>query len=154
MAGDTKPPPNPDDGKPPDPRKLTDALIEGFVRLLLAGNFRQVAAKRLGVHITTLRRWMRLGRRYPDGIYARLRSAVLAAEAEFEASAVAQIRVAGADDPAHLEWLLERKFPMRWGRFRGELGLLKKRLAELEKALAADRDDGEAGGDPADWQVR
>lgn len=38
------------------------------------------------------------------------------AEKTAEIKAVERIIAAGARDPKHLEWWLERKFPDRWGR--------------------------------------
>lgn len=117
------------------PVRLTEQLIEGFRAVLLAGNYRTVAARLFGVSPRTFRRWMANGRRFPDGIYARFRSAVVKAEAEFEVNAVATINAAGRDDPWLLMSMLERKFPQRWGKYRGELGELKRRIRDLERML-------------------
>ena len=67
------------------------------------------------------------------------------AEAGFEAKAVAGINAAGQDDPKFWCWLLERKYPQRWGRYRGELGELKRRIKQLEALLGDDPAPG--GGD-------
>lgn len=120
------------------------------VQYLLAGNFRCTVAKMIGVDPATFRRWMALGKTYSEGIYARFRAAVLVAEAASEANAVATITASGQDDARHLEWLLERKYPQRWGRYRGELGLLKRRIQELEKLLGAD--SGETADSLADGE--
>ena len=61
---------------------------------------------------------MKAGRQYPDGIYGRLYRGVPLAESRFEVLAVAGIAAAGQDDPKYLCWLLERKFPQRWGKHR------------------------------------
>ena len=135
---DTKLPPNPDDGRPPEPRKLTDTLIEAISRSLLRGAFRSTVCKRLGFGQRSMDRWMSLGKRFPDGIYGRLRRAVLAAEAVAEERAIARVLNAGKDDAKYLCWWLERKYPQRWGQYRGELGLLKKRIRNLEKVLGGD----------------
>src|SRR5262245_9720250 len=135
------PPPNPDDGtggrgRPP---KLTEAFIQSTSTLLIQGNFRCVVAERLGVSPRTFEKWMRRGladvEQFPNSLYVRFRAVVLASEREFECQSVAAIQAAGRSDPAHLEWLLERKFPQRWGRYRGELGELKRRIRELERLL-------------------
>jgi hypothetical protein len=132
---DVSAPRNPDDGPPP-PRKLTEAVIQGVRRIILEGNFRSVAAKRMRVGLRTFDRWMALGRRYPEGIYGRLRQAVLEAEAAAERLAVRGVLLAGhTEDARHLEWWLERKHPERWGRYRGELADLKKDVAELRKLI-------------------
>ena len=147
MATKTPTPRNPDDGGEPDPRKLTDRLIVAVVELLLAGNFRQVAAQRVGVGQRTFWRWMALGKRYPKGIYGRLRQAVLRAEAEAESRAIRAVLDAGTTvDAIHLEWFLERKFPERWGRYRGELVELRKRVQDLEREVAVREAANRAAG--------
>jgi len=108
--------------------------------LLLKTNFRWVVAKRLGLSAKSFKRWMRLGEEYPGGIYSRFRDAVLKAEAEAECRAVSAIYSSGIEGQAqHLEWLLERKYPNRWGKYRGELVGLQRRLKELEKEVARER---------------
>ncbi|VTS00782.1 Marine sediment metagenome DNA, contig: S01H1_L02418 OS=marine sediment metagenome GN=S01H1_08263 PE=4 SV=1 [Gemmata massiliana] len=126
--------PNPDD-TPPAPRKLTPELTEAIAAIILSGNFRYVACKRVGIGQRTFKRWMALGKKYPSGIYGGFRRVVVAAETEAETRAVAAIIRAGQEDAKHLEWWLERKFPQRWGRGRGELLELKREIAELRKQI-------------------
>lgn len=141
-GGPTDPGDKPQRGRP---KKLTVEIALGIAAAILEGNFRYVAGQAFGVSAERFRRWMQQGRRFPDGLYGQFRWVVLEAEAEAERRAVKSILAAGtADDPRHLEWWLERKFPQRWGRFRGELVLLRKRVAELEKMLADDPPDREA----------
>ena len=86
-----------------------------------------------------------LGRDYPDGLYGTFRRLVLESEAEAERLAVLSVyRVGREDDPKYLTWWLERKFPQRWGRFRGELGELKRKIAELEALLTRETAAGES----------
>lgn len=130
---------NPDD-KPNRgrPLKLTPDIALGVAQCILDGNFRTVAGKRFGISPTTFKRWMTAGRKFPDGIYGQFRSLVLESESEAERLAVAAILRAGReDDPRHLEWWLERKHPLRWGRLHGELSAMKRDLAELRKILAS-----------------
>lgn len=127
------PPPDDDNPRPGRPPKLTPAVIDRAVKLALTGAFRGVLARRLGVHPVTFQRWMNLGKRDSDGLDAQLRSQVHLAEAEFECNAVDAIREAGQEDAKFLCWILERKYPKRWGRYRGELGEIKRRLKELER---------------------
>lgn len=140
-------PPNPEDEKPYRPGrpvKLTDEITLGIVQALEEGSHRVPAAKLFGIGSSTLRRWMQLGKQFPEGNYGQLRAMVLEAEAEWERKAVRAIHRAGMDDdPSHLEWLLERKYPQRWGRYRGELGELKKRIKQLEGLI------GELAGEAA-----
>lgn len=142
MSVDTLPPAprGPDDGPPPDPRKLTTELIEGFRRVIAEkGHFREVACRKLHVNYATFRRWMSLGKKYPDGIYATLRSTVHEAEADAENAMLDLVLGQARIDAKHAEWYLERKFPQRWGRGRGEFSRMMKEFAELKK-LMAERD--------------
>lgn len=135
----------PDDAGPPAPRKLTEAKIEAVAAIILQGNFRQTAAKLVGVDPATLSRWMKLGRRYPDGLYGKLNQVVLRAEAAAEGRAVDAIMAAGrAGEVKYLCWWLERKFPQRWGRHRGELYELRRQVRELERLVrrTLDNEDG------------
>lgn len=131
---DEKPLP-PDDGAP-IPRKLTLALIEGYKTLISQGHFREVACRKLGIRHDVFRRWMALGSKYPGGIYATLRHTIHEAEADAEHNMLALIIAGAASDPKHAEWYLERKFPQRWGRTRGDFAKILKELAELKKAQA------------------
>jgi hypothetical protein len=117
--------------------KLTQERLEQIALALLQGNFRNVAAKAAGITPRTLRRWMKLGAQYPDGIYGALRHRVLEAESGAERMATRAILLAGhTEDVKHLEWWLERKYPERWGKYRGELRQLQKEVEELRKLVA------------------
>ncbi|AWM38718.1 hypothetical protein GobsT_30900 [Gemmata obscuriglobus] len=128
-------PPNPDDGGNMRRTKISDQKIAAVAALIVQGNFRYVAGKAVGVPPRTFRDWMKRGKEYPDGLYGQFRIAVIAAEAEAERKAVAAVIAAGQDDAKHLEWWLERKFPERWGKFRGELNDLKREIAELKRQI-------------------
>lgn len=142
----------PGDSDPPTPRKLTPAKIEAVAAIIVQGNFRKTAARLIGVTPFTFSRWMRLGRRYPGGLYGTLRQVVLAAEAEAEGRAVAAVLAAGRGDAKYLCWWLERKFPQRWGRHRAELYELRRQVRELEamvrRAVGGEEPDPQAGGVP------
>lgn len=71
---------------------------------------------------------MRLGKRSSEGLYAEL--------------------CAGVPEAKYACWLLERRFPKRWGRHHGEFGEMKRRLRDLERQLdALDPAGGGAGDD-------
>lgn len=124
-------PPNPEDGdgKPGRPPKCTQAVIDAAAILLSAGNFRCDVAMALGIGMTTFKRWMASGKRFPEGLYGRFRAVVLRAEGLFKTRAVASITASGeSDDPRLLLEFLARKYPRQFGVYRGELGELKRRL--------------------------
>jgi hypothetical protein len=136
---DLPPPPgeSPDDNPPgPTPRKLTVGTIQIAAMLLAQGNYRSVVARRIGISPSTWARWVNLSKKYPRSLYRLFADAVAGAEASFETIAVEAIRQAGTVDVAHMEWLLERKFPERWGRFRGETGELKRHIREQAAEIA------------------
>lgn len=131
----TDPPPNPDDHVP-EPRKLTEDLILAFAMIVGRGQFRAVAAQKLGINPSTVWRWMAMGKRFPLGTYGLFRACVLEAEADAEMSLVDKVLAAGDGDPKLWCWYLERKHPQRYGRWRGELHELRTRLRELEREVA------------------
>lgn len=135
--GPPDPPPNPDDGSNRGrPTKLTDEVAIGICQAILDGLFRNQAAKIFRVCPRTLKRWLANGKRHPEGVYGTFRHLLLECEGQCERKAVAAIMRAGFDDDAkHLEWWLERKYPQRWSRYRGELADLKREMAELRKLL-------------------
>lgn len=142
-------PPAPKRGRP---TKLTEQLTADFADIVRRGNFREAAARHLGVNRRALYRWMRDGKRFPDGRYGTFRRAVLAAEARAETDAVAAIYAAGmAGDCDQLKWFLERKFPLRWGRQRMDFVDIRKRLDRLrvEAGLPPDYADDPAA-EPGD----
>ena len=112
--------------------KLTKEITEGICEAVRNGNFPEVAAKRMGVGVRTFYTWMKLGRKFPDGIYGAFRQAILKSSSDCEIDAVAAIREAGQEDVRHLQWLLERRYGKRWSRAATDLQQLKLLVAELE----------------------
>ena len=137
MADEPKPPPNPDDaprrGRKP---KLIPEMVDAAVILVLDGNYRADVARAIGVTPSTFSHWMKAGLEFPDGIYGNLRQAVLKAEGEFKTRAVGEIVSAGKGDPWLMLAILERKYPKQFGKFRGELGEMKRRVKQLERLMA------------------
>lgn len=142
-----RPPPNPDDDGPRRgrPKKLTEELIAAVVKLIHAGNFRMVAARSLGLSPKTFYNWISLGAKYPEGLYGKLREAVLDAETKAESTIIAAIVQAGMTvDPKYLCWWAERKHSARWGRQVGELNRMRRELAELVEEIRQMRQEHEA----------
>lgn len=131
------PPPNPDDGngrrrgrKP----ECTPQVIDATSKMLIAGNYLGDAARRLGFRPATFSRWRKLGRQFPDGVYAQFSKAVDASIAEYRTRTVGEI-TSSLDLRLRLE-LLGRQFPEDFGPFRGLTGQLKKALAATENERA------------------
>ena len=95
--------------------KLDHALAQRLVDLLRAGNYLEVAATAVGVHRSTLHRWMRHGRQQVRGRYRKFLTAVEKAQAESESRDVALIAKAASEDWKAAAWRLERKQPRRYG---------------------------------------
>ena len=95
--------------------KLDPALTQRLVDLLRAGNYLEVAATAVGIHRSTIHRWMRLGRKQVRGRYRKFLTSVEKAQAEAESRDVALIAKAASDDWRAAAWRLERKQPRRYG---------------------------------------
>jgi len=87
-------------------------LVEKIVRYLRAGNFREIAAQRVGLDPTTMSKWMHR----KGAIYEAFRQAVLDAELDAEILAVGRMMKFGEKDAKALQWWLERRATDRWGR--------------------------------------
>ena len=140
--------PHPDDApRRGRPTKLTPDIALGVAQCILDGMFRYTSGKRFGVSSTTFRRWMAMGRKFPDGIYGQFRTLVLDSEAEAERIIVKALLSLGKDgDSAALRFWLERKFPERWGRYRGELIELRREMAEIKRMVASEAGHQEIAG--------
>jgi len=94
----------------PRPRALDEKKMEAVCAIVAVGGSRQVAAQYVGCHISTL---VRTAQR-DDGFRERLSQA----EAMFEAAHLRNVNAAGKDAKNWRAsvWLLERKFPDRYGR--------------------------------------
>lgn len=99
------------------PTKLNEQKQRRFVRLLEAGNYREIVCRACGIGTSTFYRWLERGEVEESGIYHDFRIAVERAEAEAEVEAVAILRSAMIDG----DWratlgFLERRYPARWRR--------------------------------------
>jgi transposase len=104
------------------PSKCTEAVAKKILAAIRAGNFREVAAEFAGIDPGTLMRWMKR----KGEPYRSFRVALLEAERASEVLLVKrQMRFAEKDVKAN-QFLLERKFPERWGR-RDRLDMTVKR---------------------------
>lgn len=97
----------PHDG--PDP-----GVIETIVTLLAAGAFLETAAATAGITSRTLRNWLRYARE-GDERFQPAAAAILEACAAFEHVLIERVRWAADTDWKAAAWLLEKRFPKRWG---------------------------------------
>ena len=124
------------------PTKLTPAIRDAICADLAAGLPRGTAAVRAGIDRATFFRWMKRGSRDRSGDYRDFRDAVKKAEASAEKLHLDRITAAGATTWQASAWVLERKWPERWGSFRGEFQRFKR---EVLRQLAGDGGAGPQG---------
>lgn len=105
------------------PSELTPELAETIVEILRGHAYRDTAARAVGIDRSTLWRWMKRGEEESEGLYFEFCNAVKRAEALAEADALKGLMYAG--EWQALAWILERKFPDRYG---------KRNRAELPEA--------------------
>lgn len=122
------------------PTKLTPEIHADIVERLGNGAFREQAAAAAGIDQSTFRRWM-VRAEEGEEPYASFAADVMIADAKAEGKWSEVIVRAGYDAgegdwKAHA-WLLEHKFPKRWGlRLKVEVAEeLGDFLAKLEKSL-------------------
>jgi len=100
------------------PTKLTPEIQEKIVQVIRAGNYAEVAAAYAGISNKTFYLWKQKGEDQPDSAYGEFLHAIKKAEADSEAEAVAQIKLAARDPKnwvAGMTWL-ERRYQKRWSR--------------------------------------
>lgn len=115
---------------------LSDKIRNDLLNYIRAGNYREAAAQAVGVSSGSLSKWMRIDKEP----YLSFRKAVLEAENLAEIRAVAGIIKAGAADPKHYQWWLERKFPERWGRKDKVILQVETELRVMAEKLKANLD--------------
>ncbi|MFP5116088.1 hypothetical protein ACSU64_27655 [Bacillaceae bacterium C204] len=98
--------------------KLTPALIKDAAKLLKGGNYVETVCEYLGIGTTTWYRWMQEGEVAKSGLKREFRDVVKKAEAEAEIRLITDLqKIAETDQKWQaLAWMLERKYPDRWGR--------------------------------------
>ena len=154
------------------PSKFTAEVRQKIVNAVRGGNTRDVSARLAGVSEATLYNWLERGRRETKGQFREFYEAVQTADAEAEVEAVLRIRQAAiggqlvsqktttrtnrdGETVTRTEetytrpewqaaaWLLERKYPGRWGR-RDRLEIehvLRERAERLAKEEGLDAEE-------------
>lgn len=110
----------PEKGKAGRPTKLTPEAIEGIVTHLKGGNYFETACGANGISPAIGRQWLREGAndrsRGRKTMKARFHEAVEKAQHQGESALVLQLRVHAQKDFRAAAFMLERKFPKRWGK--------------------------------------
>jgi hypothetical protein len=109
---------------------LTPEVQDRICDIMRRGNFIETAAASVGIHQSTLRRWLARGRREMQRLdlepysgpkeselpFLRFCEAVDMAEAEAEVAALDLLSAHSFEDWRSIAWRLERKSFNRWGR--------------------------------------
>jgi hypothetical protein len=97
------------------PSKLTPEVQERVCAAVRAGNYMEAASAFAGVTYTTVRSWLRRGKGARRGKFLGFLRAVQKAQADAEATVVAQWRQACPDNWQACRDFLARRYPDRWG---------------------------------------
>lgn len=98
------------------PSRLTPGVQERLVHATRIGASRESAAKYAGISLRTLEYWIRRGRTQQRGKFAVLLVDLRAADTHAEFTLLARISLAAQKDWRAAAWILERRFPKKWGR--------------------------------------
>src|SRR5215211_6194992 len=99
------------------PRKLTAKRQKAIVDAVRTGAHREQAAEAAGISRRSLQNWLARGELGGEQPYRRFAEAVREAEAQAELESLRTIEKAAAEgDWRARAWVLERRWPQRWGR--------------------------------------
>lgn len=98
--------------------KLTEQLINKAERLIKAGNYNMVVCEYLNIHPSTWYKWMQEGEKARSGRKKEFFDRIKKAEAEAEVRLITDLQKIASDNNSWqgIAWMLERKFPERWGK--------------------------------------
>jgi transposase len=116
------------------PTKLTPALQKQYVAALKRLHYFETAAAAVGISCRTVQRWRKRGRRDPNGLHGEFCRAIKKALAEVESGWLKGVAQGGPRWQS-LAWLLERRYPERWGTHAREIRQIRRELAELEQII-------------------
>ena len=134
--------------------KLTYDLVAQCVELKRDGLCDADIIAAIGVHPSTFYRWLKDGEEAKSGVKRALYDELKKAESEYKRNLLTTIKSA-AESRAQFwtaaAWLLERKYPMEYGKMERKAEDADNAPVQLTLGLViepmADDDDGEAGND-------
>jgi transposase len=104
------------------PTKLTPEVKETIFKAIREGNTLQVACMKAGIVYDTMRGWLEQAEK--GGAYSVFSVELARAREEAEEVLVGEIKKAARQDWRAAAWMLERRFPDRWGKvemFKGDM---------------------------------
>lgn len=96
--------------------KLTPEVQEKICEYVRQGLTYEIAARAAGISESTFYRWRERGEKARGGKFREFWEALKRAEAEAEQRLVERILSASSDTWQAAAWILERRYPDRWGR--------------------------------------
>lgn len=102
--------------------KFEPHRVEVLLAEIRAGHTYEVACAMAGINYQTFRVWVVRGGKASVGAYHEFKLAVEKAEAEGERAALERVKVHARLDGQSARWLLERRYPHRWGPPRHDIG--------------------------------
>lgn len=96
--------------------KLTPGRQDRIFALIRQGVTQEVAARRGGINPDTFYEWRKRGEAAKSGKYFEFAEGLKEAQAHAEAALVMQVRLHAKTDWRPATWILERRFPQRWGK--------------------------------------
>lgn len=135
--------------------KLTYEIVAQVVELKRDGLCDADIIAALGVHPSTFYRWLKDGEEARSGLKRALYDELKKAESEYKRTLLTTIKSAAecrAQFWTAAAWLLERKYPMEYGKMErkaddGDNSPVQLTLGLVIQPMAEDKDDGEAGDD-------
>lgn len=98
--------------------KLNQELIDKACELLVDGNYAVIVCRVLNISENAWYSWVNQGiKDIEEGktsIFAKFYESIMRAEAQAEADAVKNIKLASVSDPKHAQWFLSHKAKERW----------------------------------------
>lgn len=117
--------------------ELTSDIRQKIVAAIGAGNFYEVACSLAGIQTETFYQWLAFGEEGQSEIYQSFAEEVKRAEAIAEAKRLQVIVEASVSNWQAAKWLLEKRFPHKWGKSKKQEDA-KKEEVEREVSLPTD----------------
>lgn len=114
--------------------RTRDGRLERLLELLRQGHNRNTACAAVGISDRTLRLWCERARR-GEPEYEGIAEQVAQAESKLEIDLVDRIVVHSLEDWRAAAFVLERRFPLRWGEARGAAAKLEAERQAMIEAM-------------------
>lgn len=126
------------------PTKFNPEIAAKILEKVRKGNYLPEVGAALGVHHSTIRKWINRGGRTggADRPYREFRDGYKKARAEAINALEECVQKAGEKDPKIALEILERLRPERWGTHKNRLRRLEQELADIRATIAGGGQEG------------